>query len=438
MGRTLQLQIAEPLVPMLEPSRYKGLWGGRGGMKSHFFAELLVERCLMLPCTRAVCIREVQKSLEQSVKRLIEDKIEYYGVGSDFRVLDTHIETPGDGIIIFNGMQNHTADSIKSLEGYDVAWVEEAQSLSARSLKLLRPTIRKPGSEIWFSWNPERETDPVDDMLRGNAPRKPGQPPWSRPPDSLVIKVNYPDNPWFPEVLRREMEWDRQVDQEKYEHVWEGAYEKHSEARVFKNWRVEEFVAPANQTFHLGSDWGYSIDPSTLVKCYEERVNPVTKQPWPRKRLYIEHEAYGVGVEIDDLSKLFDGLICGCHPQKPGLCLYPTLHGWARPWNIIADSARPETISYLRRYGYPNIEAAKKGANSVKEGVIFLQGYDIIIHPRCTHTIDEFKSYSYKRDPVTDKVTPVLEDKKNHIIDPVRYALEQLRGALVIREAVWG
>jgi len=420
-------------------------------MKSHFFAELLIETC-MLREIRAVCIREIMQSLKESVKRLLEDKIEAFGVGDKFNVLNTHIEAPHGGIIIFVGMQNHTAQSIKSLEGYDIAWVEEAQSLSSTSLELLRPTIRKETcrhclkikgkedvpclegfthlwdpSEIWFSWNPDQPTDPVDKMLRQD-----------RPPDSVVIKTGWEDNPWFPDVLRREMEWDRQVDSEKYEHVWGGEYEKHSEARVFKNWRVEAFEAPHNAVFNLGADWGFSVDPSTLVRCYEQRVDPLTGQAWARKRLYIDYDTYGVGVEIDDLNKLFDGLLCGCHPLAPGVCKEPRLHGWARPWNIVADSARPETISYLRRYGYANIEPAKKGANSVKEGVIFLQGYDIIIHPRCTHTIDEFKNYSYVKDKLTGKVIPVLEDKKNHIIDPIRYSVEQLRGALRIREAVWG
>ena len=401
-------------------------------MKSHFFAELLIEKCL-LQTTRAVCIREIQKSLEQSVKRLIEDKIKLFNVGKEFRVLDTHIETPGGGIIIFNGMQNHTAESIKSLEGYDVAWVEEAQVLSERSLTLLRPTIRKDGSELWFSWNPRHATDPVDAMLRSDNP----------PPDSVVIHVTWEDNPWFPMVLQREMEWDRSKDTEKFEHVWGGAYEKHSEARVFKNWREEEFDTPPGTSFYLGSDWGFSVDPSTLVRCFVETHNPETKQPWPRKRLYIDRDLYRVGIEIDFLPMFFDGLVCGCELDATGqqyerACADTANHGWARQWPIIADSARPETISYMRRHGYGGIEPAKKGPNSIKEGVIFLQGFDIIIHPRCKHTLDEFKSFSYKRDPLTNKVLPILQDKKNHIIDPTRYAVEQLRGLLVVRESSWG
>jgi len=433
MGRTLQIPTARAYLPLLKPSRYKGLWGGRGSGKSHEFAELLIDDALTHPGLRAVCVREIQKSLEQSVKRLLEDKIKTYALENQFRMMQNHIDTPGGGIFIFQGMQNHTAVSIKSLEGYDRAWVEEAQSLSDTSLTLLRPTIRKENSEIWFSWNPDSATDPVDRFLRGII----------TPPDAIVIGTTYRDNPWFPDVLRKEMEWDRANDPDKYAHVWGGGYIRHSEARVFKNWRIEEFEAPSDASFMLGADWGFSVDPSTLIRSFEQRVNPATGEAWPRKRLYVTHDLYQVGVEIDFLPRFFDGLICGCRIQPdgspmPGGCPDPQNHGWARPWPIIADSARPETISYLRRNGYSRMESAKKGANSVKEGVIFLQGYDIIIHPRCVHTIDEFTMYSYKKDPLTDVIIPVLEDKKNHIIDPIRYSVEQLRGALVVREAVWG
>ncbi len=427
MGRTLRLQVPRPLKPLLTPARYKGIYGGRGGMKSHHFAGSLIERCLV-ERTRAVCIREVQRSLEQSVKRLLEDKIVAYDVGYAFRVMNTHIETPHGGIIIFNGMQNHTAESIKSLEGYDVAWGEEAQSLSDRSLTLLRPTLRKEDSELWFSWNPRHATDPIDKLLRAD----------DLPPNSVVVRTNWKDNPWFPDVLRREMEWDRRSDSEKWEHVWEGEYEKHSEARVFKNWRVEEFKAPRNTVFYVGADWGFSVDPSTLVRCFESRKDPATGKDWDRKRLYIDYDILQVGVEVDHLPAFFDGLICGCTYPPTGPCRNTELHGWARQWSIIADSARPETISYLRRYGYPHMESAKKGQGSVREGVMFLQSYDIIIHPRCQHTIDEFRSYSYVRDALTNAVTPVLQDKKNHIIDPTRYALEQLRGVMRVSEALWG
>jgi phage terminase large subunit len=432
MGRTLQIPCARAYQPLLQPSRYKGLHGGRGSGKSHELASLLVERFTLQPNTRWVCIREVQKSLDQSVKQLIEDKIKEYQLSDNFIIKHTHIETPHDGMLIFQGMQDHTADSIKSLEGYDGAWVEEAQTLSDRSLTLLRPTIRKDDSEIWFSWNPENDSDPVDKLLRGA----------NVPPDSIVIGTTFRDNPWFPAVLQKEMEWDRRVDFEKYQHVWEGGYEKRSDRRVFKNWRIEEFTPPATAQWKLGSDWGFSVDPSTLLRCYEERVNPATQQEWPRKRLYVDRELFQIGVEIDYLPAFFDGLVCGCAIGPTGErlapCVNPQLHGWARHQPIVADSSRPDTISFLRRHGYGGMEPAKKGQNSVKEGVLFLQGYEIIVHPRCTHTIDEFKNYSFVVDKQTGKVTNEIEDRKNHIIDPMRYALEQLRGALRVRKAVWG
>lgn len=440
MGRTLQLQTPRVLLPMCRigtpehPVRYRGLFGGRGGLKSHFFAERLVEDHLAEPGLRSVCIREVQKSLEQSVKRLIEDKLIKFDLGekNGFRVLDTQIITPGDGVIIFQGMQNHTKDSIKSLERFKRAWIEEAQSLSAGSLEMLRPTIREDGSEIWASWNPAKPTDPIDDFFRGNAPRKPTDAPWAKPDDAIVLQTSYQDNPWFPDVLRKEMEWDKARDVDKYANIWRGQYESRSEARVFKNWRVgkpEEFQPPSGTGFLLGADWGFSVDPSTMFRGWLRDA----------KTLMIDYEVYRIGVEIDDLPRFFDGLVCGCDYLSPRPCANPPMHAFARGQVTVADSARPETISYLRRNGYSAMEPAIKGANSVKEGVIFLQGYDIIIHPRCEHAIEEFTDYSYVVDAQTQLVTSQLADKKNHVIDPVRYATERLRGGKVrVRRANYG
>ncbi len=213
---TLQIDTAEVFEPLLAPARYKGAWGGRGSGKSHFFAELLVEECLANKGTRAVSIREVQKTLKESSKRLIEDKLRTLGVatGHGFKVFNEVIQTPGDGVITFTGMQDHTADSIKSLEGYRIAWVEEAQSLSARSLQLLRPTIRLEGSELWFGWNPRRKSDAVDALLRGEM----------LPTGAAVVNANWKDNPKFPAVLEQERLDCLRLQPEQYEHVWQGAY----------------------------------------------------------------------------------------------------------------------------------------------------------------------------------------------------------------------
>jgi phage terminase large subunit len=380
-------------VPLLQPSRYKGIYGGRGSGKSHAFAEMLIERCIMQK-TYAVCVREVQKSLAQSVKKLLEVKIEAMGVGRMFEVQQTVIKCPHGGLIIFQGLQNHTADSIKSLEGYDISWVEEAQSLSQRSLDLLRPTIRKPGSELWFTWNPSQATDPVDVLLRGDSP----------PPDALVVQSNYRDNPWLPDVLKAELEYDRSRDPDKFAHIWLGEYQRNSEARVFRNWRVEDFTAPDGVTFRMGADFGFSIDPSVLLRCYIDGRN-----------LYIDYEAWQIGCEIDRLPDLF--------MTVPG----------AESWPMVADSSRPETISYLRNHGFPRILSAVKGARSVEEGVEFLKSFDIIVHPRCQHVIDELTLYSFEIDPLTGMVLPKLADKNNHCIDALRYACEGVRRAFAVR-----
>lgn len=212
----LDIQTARVFKPLLAPARYKGAYGGRGSGKSHFFADLLIEDSLAEKGMRSVCIREVQKSLKESAKRLLEDKLGEHGLGEadGFKVFREVIETPGDGLINFQGMQDHTAESIKSLEGYKRAWCEESQSLSARSLSLLRPTIRAEGSEIWFSWNPRRKTDPVDAMLRSET----------LPTGAAVVNANWSDNPWFPAVLEQERKDCLRDNPEQYPHIWEGGY----------------------------------------------------------------------------------------------------------------------------------------------------------------------------------------------------------------------
>ena len=213
---TLTIETAKVFRPLLKPARYKGAYGGRGSGKSHFFAESLVEEAILNPGLRAVCIREVQKSLAESAKRLIEDKIQKMGVGHMFDVKKTEIATPGGGVILFQGMQDHTAESIKSLEGIDRAWIEEAQTLSSRSWRMLRPTIRKDGSEIWASWNARLKSDPVDMFFKG--------PQAADDPSILCIKANWRDNPWFPAVLEDERKRDLKNDPEAYDHVWDGGY----------------------------------------------------------------------------------------------------------------------------------------------------------------------------------------------------------------------
>ena len=210
-------------APLLEPARDKGAWGGRGSGKSHFFGTLLVLDSLREPGEnggeglRSVCIREVQKDLAQSSKLLIEGKLYSLGLGEaqGFKVFEDCITTPGDGLMIFKGMNNYTAESIKSLEGFKRAWWEEAQSATAHSISLLRPTMRAKGAEMWWSWNARRKTDPVDVMLRG--PEK--------PTGAIVVEANWRDNPWFNDgELPQEREDCLRMKPDQYDHIWEGGY----------------------------------------------------------------------------------------------------------------------------------------------------------------------------------------------------------------------
>lgn len=220
----------------------------------------MVIRCRTEP-SRIVCIREIQDSIRESVRQLIVDKIHKHRLETWFNITEHEIRAPNGSLIIFKGMQNFNAENIKSLEGYDVAWVEEAQTLSERSLRMLRPTIRKPGSELWFSWNPRHDTDAVDAFLRG--PHK--------PKDAIVVEVNWYDNPWFPAELRAEMDRDYAADEEMAEHVWGGGYELVSEGTYYarlisdaeRQGRVGHF--PHNPARLVRTGWDLGLDDYTSI-----------------------------------------------------------------------------------------------------------------------------------------------------------------------------
>lgn len=390
----IQWRVPPVFQPLLKPARYKGAWGGRGSGKSHFFAGAAVVG--LLQGKNILCVREVQNSIADSVKRLMENKLSDFGVEHLFRVTDKEIVCEQSGATaIFRGLQNHTAASVKSLEGFDVAWWEEAQTASSRSLELLTPTIRTEGSELWFSWNPDDESDPVDQLLRVN------------PPDgAIVVRANWSDNPYFPAELRADMERDKRRDPDKHAHVWEGAYRMASEARVFRNYRVADLGEPEGVVWFFGVDFGFSVDPLAGVRCCF--VDDQT--------LYISHDLSEIGVPTERVPQAILHALPGAHI-----------------WPVSADSARPDSIDYIRRHGLPRAAPAIKGKGSVEDGITFLQGLDIVLHPRCAATLNEFNRYSYKRDPKTDAILPVVEDDWNHCLDALRYALERAhrKGKLV-------
>lgn len=338
---------------------------------------------------RVLCCREIQNSIRDSSYQVLKDTAERLGISGRFSFLESEIRHNATGSrFIFKGLLRNE-QSVKSTEGIDVCWVEEAQTVSEASWEVLIPTIRKPGSEIWVTFNLLNADDPTTKRFVENPP-----------PEAYVRKVNYDENPYMPESLRKELEHDKATDYEKYLHIWEGFPRTISDAQVFKgHFSVEDFPEEIGQKadrFFYGADFGFARDPSTLVRCFIFE-----------KRLYIDFEAYGCGVEIDEL------------PQ-----LYETIPG-SRKWPIKADAARPETISYLRSRAGFQISAAAKWQGSVEDGISYLKSFDkIVIHPRCKHTADEFKLYSYKVDKVTGEVLPVIVDKWNHCIDALRYSLD--------------
>tara|TARA_R110000787_G_scaffold25275_1_gene71069 strand:+ start:2163 stop:3557 length:1395 start_codon:yes stop_codon:yes gene_type:complete len=262
---SLTVQASKKMLPLLKPNRYKGAYGGRGGTKSHFFAELLILTCLTRK-TRAACIREVQVTIKDSVRQLLVNKIQKFDLGSFFTVTEREISAKNGSLIIFRGMQSYNAENIKSLEDMDVAWCEEAQTLSSHSLQLLRPTIRKEKSELWFSWNPRHDTDAVDVFFRGGSVRR----------GMISVEVSHGDNPWFPDVLRMEMEDDFQDDAEMAEHVWGGGYQIITEGSYYARHmlkaeaegRVGYFPYLDNLPVHTA--WDIGVDDHTAVWFIQE------------------------------------------------------------------------------------------------------------------------------------------------------------------------
>lgn len=402
-GKRARFKVPKWARPLFQRFRYKGLKGGRGGSKSHTVMEIQLLLQANNPNRRVVFIREVQKSLKDSVKALLEDKIKKLGLEVHFTVLNSEIRmTRGAGVILFVGMSDHTAATIKSIEGMDCAVVEEAQTISSRSLEILLPTIRKANSEVWFMWNPLNITDPVDELFHGKpkVDEVTGRLPVPLPvvlEDSVLIEVSYRDNRYASRALKLEAERVRKADPQKYAQIYGGGYEEHSEARIFKNWRIESFETPDDAYFLFGLDWGFSTDPLVLLRGFIKG-----------RTLWIDHEAVETGVEIRDTR---------AHLLRiPG----------ANKWTITAGRERPERIRDINFQGF-KVLAAVGGNDSEIEGIEYLQDLEIVVHTRCVNTADELTSYKHPLDKVTGKVLPILPKAKNHVIEACRYMVEDHR-----------
>lgn len=387
MAKTeIRADLPEYAAPLFEPNRYKVVYGGRGAARSWSAARALLILGAQRPL-RILCARELQKSIRDSVHRLLADQIELLGL--PYQVLQTEIRHANGTLFLFEGLR-YNVTKIKSLEGVDIAWVEEAERVSKESWDVLIPTIRKEGSEIWITFNPDQETDPTYQRFVLDPP-----------PGAWVRKVSWRDNPWFPDELDAERRYLMRVDPDAAAHVWEGGTRQATDAQVLRGkWIVEEFEAGDDWDgpYH-GGDFGFAQDPTTLVKLWIHQ-----------RRLYVERESYGIGLELDHTAEKWKRDVPGCEQYL-----------------VRADSSRPESISYLRRHGIPRIEGAPKWAGSVEDGIAHLRQYEqIIIHPRCKHAADEARHWSYKVDAQTGDVLPKLADGHEHIWDASRYALAPL------------
>ena len=272
--------------------------GGRGSGKSWSVARALVLRMVSTKC-RVLCTREIQKSLKESVHALLADQIASLGFGALFQVLETEIRCPSTGSsAVFGGLQSHTVDSIKSFEGCDLVWVEEAQAVSEKSWDVLIPTIRKPQSEIWITFNPQLETDPTYQRFVANPP-----------PGAIVVELNHSDNPWFPHELEMErLHAKSQMSAAKYGHIWEGRCMPAVEGAVYFDEIAQAQAAgriglvPFDPLLKLHTVWDLGWNDSMSIILAQRQASGV------RVVRYIEDSHRTLSSYVQDLIELrFDG-----------------------------------------------------------------------------------------------------------------------------------
>lgn len=371
--------------------QYAFLPGGRGGARSRSTGAYIIMR-MRIPGLRVLCAREIQISIRDSVHLLLRDEIERQGLGQngtgEFTVTDNEIRHQNGNFIMFRGLHKNI-DSLKSIEGLNLVWVEEAHSVSKESFDKLIPTvIRNKGAQFIFAFNPENETDPVWVMMN------------SKPPNSVTVWMALDDNPWATDEIFAKRAHDYKVDPDMAAWVWGGQLRKNSQAQILRG-KISVYSFEPGPNWdgpYYGIDWGFSQDPTAAVRAWVYNG-----------ALYIEHEAYGVDVDIDMTPEL--------------LMLIPGIEKEISR----ADNARPETISYMKRHGFPRMQPCRKWPNSVEDGIAHLRGYtEIVVHPRCENFFLESRLYSYKVDDKTGEVKSAIVDKHNHLIDALRYALQPL------------
>lgn len=367
--------------------RYYVLYGGRGSAKSWSMVRAIILMAIGAK-HRILCVREIQGSIRESVHKLICDQIEEMGLNHFFRITNNSIESKNGSEFIFTGIKSDPA-KVKSTEGVTICFIEEAHNISEKSWQILLPTIRTPGSKFFICFNTNFETDPTYKRFVIDPPST-----------AKVVKIDYPDNPWFPKELLIEAEEQLKNDPELYEHIWMGGIKTISDALIFnRKFKVDKVEPKADWSGpYFGSDFGFASDPTTLVKCW---VN--------QNKLYIEREVVCYHVDTPMLPARFS--------EIKGSMNYV----------IRGDCSRPETISQLKMLGYRQMTSCKKWPGCVEDGIAFMRGFEeIIVDISCVETLKEFRYYSYKTDKLSGDIQPEILDKYNHCMDAIRYALEPL------------
>lgn len=381
----MEISLPKKTRSLFGPERYKIIYGGRDSSKTTSVIIRLIIKAREKKI-KVLCCREFQNSIKDSVKASLDTWIDKLKYSSFFKSTQNTIIGSNGSEFIFHGLRNNV-EKIKSLDGVDICYVEEATTISQKSWDVLIPTIRKEESEIYIVFNPSLPSDPVYKMFVEN-----------KRPNSKVIKINYNSNPFLTKESKEEINYLKNHDYKKYLHIYKGEFLDRSEKAVFQNFEIG--ATPEANQYYYGMDFGYAIDPTTVIKFSMDTVNKI---------IYVHDEVYKTKVEIDSIPELIRSI------------------DGAKDNYIVADNSRPETISYLNRNGF-YIKSSKKGPGSILEGVEFIKYHKVIINPKCRNTIFEFSNYSYETDSLTGMIKPTkIEDKHNHCIDAIRYGLELIR-----------
>ncbi|ULJ66671.1 PBSX family phage terminase large subunit [Wielerella bovis] len=390
------LQLPDKMQPLFLPKRYKVMYGGRGGGKSHSVAKVLLVLAAQKPL-RVLCAREIQKSMRNSVHRLLKDQVSELGLHSFYTVLDNEIRGRNGSLFVFTGLQSHTVDSIKSFEGVDIVWVEEAHSVSKTSWDILIPTIRRENSEIWLTLNPKMDTDETYTRFIATPSD-----------DTWLCEINWRDNPWFPEVLNQERLKDQRIkSREDYEHIWEGkprtvaegAIYQHEILTLYADKRVT--LVPYDPELPVHTVWDLGWNDCMSIGLIQRGVHDV------RIIDYIEDSHRTLDWYVAELEK---------RPYRWGTDFLP--HD-GRTRNFQTGKSTEEMLRSLGRR-----EVIVQTATSVEEGIKAAR----MLFPKCFFDKDKtvrllecLKRYRRDVNSKTGTAMKPLHDEFSHGADMFRY-----------------